>query len=123
MRTLLGVVFGYLVFGISAFVLFRVAGVDPHAPAPTAFIVGSIVYGMAFAALGGVIAVAIGRRGALPSVAVAVIIALGALASIVATRGRGVGALWSPVAALVLMAPSAAGAGSWRARRSARRRG
>lgn len=120
MRTLLGIIIGYLVFGVSAVVLFRAAGVDPHGSASVPFVIGSIVYGMAFAALGGVVAVTIARRGALPAVVVALVIALGALASIVALRGHGIGALWSPLAALVLMAPSAAAGGYWWTHRDTR---
>lgn len=118
MRTVLGIIIGYLVFVASAVALFRAGGVDPHAPATAAFVIGSVAYGMIFAALGGAIAVAVGRRGPLPALVVGGIIAVGALASIVAMRGRGVGALWSPIAALVLMAPSAAIGGIWRTRRA-----
>ena len=48
------------------------------------------------------------------AVAMAVVLAAGAAASLAATLGHG--AVWSQVAALVLMAPSAVLGGWWRTR-------
>lgn len=60
MRVVSGVILGYLVFGLSAFALFRITNHDPHAPASTSFEIGSIVYGILFALLAGYVASFIG---------------------------------------------------------------
>jgi hypothetical protein len=100
------VLVGYLPFGISAVLLFKLTGRDPHAPAPVGFMLLSTLYGMAFANLSGYLAARLaGRRPLSHAIAVTGIIALGALLSIV-LRPVG-GAVWSQLAALILMAPSA----------------
>ena len=43
MRTISGVIFGYLLFGVSAFALFRVTHRDPHAPASMRFEIVAIL--------------------------------------------------------------------------------
>ncbi len=101
-RVISAVILGYLVFGVSTFALFRITNHDPHAPANISFEIGSIVYGILFALLAGWVASFIGGRPNLISAwSVAAIVALGAVASMI---NLGVG--WSPLAALVLMAPS-----------------
>ena len=105
-RRILGVVVGYVIFAVSAVLLFRLSGHDPHAQQTVRFIVGSVVYGMVFAAFGGYVSAALG--GGNPLVqggAVGIIIALGAVVSLLA--GPHAGALWSRLSALFLMAPSA----------------
>ena len=78
---------------------------------------GSIFVGVLFAFIGGYLAATLaGRKPAAHGFAVAVILALGAAASLASTIGHG--AIWSQVAALVLMAPSAALGGLVRARRA-----
>jgi peptidoglycan/LPS O-acetylase OafA/YrhL len=72
---------------------------------------GSIAFGMVFALLGGFVAAWLARRRPLAhGVAVAGVLALGAGISLLSTRGKG--AVWSQVAALVLMAPCAV-LGGW----------
>jgi hypothetical protein len=111
LRSILGVVTGYLVFAASGFALFHVTGQPPHGEASLRFMVGATVYGMAFALVGGYLSGWIAGRGPLAhGVAMAVVLALGAGASLAATMGRGF--VWSQVAALVLMAPAAV-AGGW----------
>lgn len=106
LRTLAAVVGGYLIFALSAVALFQVSGRDPHAPQPLWFVVASVTYGMVFAALGGFVAArAAPTRSLLHAGSVAVVLALGASASLVASPGAG--ATWSQWAALTLMAPSA----------------
>ena len=104
-RSILGVFVGYAVFAVSAVVLFQVTGRDPHAEQEALFTVGAIVYGMAFAAVGGLIAALIaGRRPVLHAGIVGAVLAAGALASLLSRPGAG--AVWSQLAALCLMAPS-----------------
>lgn len=106
LRSVSAVVGGYLIFALSAVVLFHLSGRDPHAPQPLWFVVAAVVYGMGFAALGGIFAarLALGR-GLLHAGIVAVVVALGASVSLVASPGAG--ATWSQWTALALMAPSA----------------
>ncbi len=103
MRVFSGAVLGYLIFGGTAFLLFRITHHQPHAPASTTFEIASIVYGMLFAMLSSYIASFIGgRKDMLAAKIVAIIIAAGAIVSILGT-----GISWSAVAALVFMAPMA----------------
>lgn len=105
-RSMVGVVIGYAVFAISAVVLFRLSGRDPHAPQDSLFILAASTYGIAFAALGGAVAGLIpGRRSLVHSACVAAFIALGALGSLIASPDRA--AIWSQLSALLLMAPGA----------------
>jgi hypothetical protein len=105
-RSILGVFVGYAVFAVSAVVLFHAAGRDPHAQQDATFAAIAIVYGMAFAAAGGLVSGLIaGRRPVVHSAIVAAVLALGALASLLSRPGAG--AIWSQLAAIVLMAPSA----------------
>jgi len=118
LRSILAVVIGYMVFAVSAFAFFQLSGRPPHQEAPFSFVVVSVVYGMAFAALGGYLAAWLsGRRPLAHAVAVAAVLALGATASLLGTLGKG--AVWSQVAALVFMAPCAVLGGWLRARRTA----
>jgi hypothetical protein len=106
MRTFLGAVVGYLLFGVTAFLMFRLTGHYPHRPhehASTAFMIISIIIGIIAALIGGYVAVAIAGRQLAASI-VALVIAL--LAVISAAFSGGVG-LWSNLAAICLMAPAA----------------
>jgi hypothetical protein len=106
LRTLGAVLGGYLIFALSAVALFQLTGRDPHAPQPLWFMVASVAYGMGFAGLGGFAAARLApTRSLLHAGGVAVVLALGASVSLVASPGGG--ATWSQWAALVLMAPSA----------------
>jgi nitrate/nitrite transporter NarK len=108
LRTIIGIIVGYLIFAVTAFFLFRLTHVDPHAPASLTFEVFAIVYGVIFAALGGYVGSAIGGKHALwVAFTIAAIMAAGAAASLMAT-----GVSWSPVSALVCMVPAAV-AGGW----------
>lgn len=116
LRSIIGVIVGYIVFAASAFAIFRVSGQAAHAEASAAFMALSIVSGMLFALVGGYVAALIAGRSAFAhGIAVATVLALGAGVSLVSTIGHG--AIWSQVAALALMAPSAAAGGWLRARR------
>src|SRR2546430_1654759 len=114
-RSVVAVTAGYTVFGISAVLIFAATGRDPHATAPIAFMVLSTLYGMAFATASGFLAAVIAGKSELGHAqTVSGIIALGALISIFTTPAGGT--LWSQLAALILMAPSASLAGLWRSR-------
>lgn len=117
LRSIGSVILGYAVFALSAFAFFRLTGQAPHAQAPLFIMITSILVGIVAAFAGGYVAARLaGRRPAAHGLAVAAILAIGATASLVSTLGQG--AIWSQVAALVLMAPSAA-LGGWVRARSA----
>jgi hypothetical protein len=79
---------------------------------------GSIAIGVIAAFIGGYVAARLaGRRPLAHGVAVALVLALGASVSLLKTLGHG--AIWSQVAALSLMAPSAFFGGFARARQCA----
>jgi uncharacterized oligopeptide transporter (OPT) family protein len=119
LRSILAVIAGYLLFAVSAFLVFKLFNQPPHAPAPIWFAVVATLFGMLFALLGGYLAGLIaGRKPLGHAVAVAAVLVLGASVSLVATLGKG-GVVWSQLAALVLMAPSAM-AGGWLRRRRAK---
>lgn len=114
-RSIGSVILGYLVFALSAFAFFLLSGQPPHADAPLSIMLASMLVGVAAAFLGGYLAARLaGRNPAAHGLAVAAILAIGAIISLVSTFGHG--SLWSQVAALVLMAPGAALGGWVRAR-------
>jgi RsiW-degrading membrane proteinase PrsW (M82 family) len=118
LRSVGAVIVGYLVFAVSAVTLFAVTGRDAHAEAPVWFMVGSTLYGMLFAFVGGYIAARLaGRSPVGHALAITAIIALGTLVSIF-TRPAG-GTIWSQLTALFLMAPLAT-VGGWVASRRKR---
>lgn len=104
-RSLGALAAGYLIFGGSAALLFQVSGQPPHEAAPLWFKVASIAWGAVFALVAGWLTARIAvRRPATHAGILAGLIALGAVISLVA---RPSGAIWSQVAALVVMAPCA----------------
>jgi hypothetical protein len=117
LRSIGAVIAGYFVFAASALLLFQLSGREPHADAPLAFKAATTLWGAVFALVGGWLAAHVGvRRPALHGAAVAALIALGAIGSIAA---RPSDALWSQLAALVVMAPCAWLGGVLAARRRA----
>jgi hypothetical protein len=115
LRSVLAVFVGYVVFAGGAFAFFRVSGQPPHQAAAWPVMLGAVACGMLFALLGGYLAAVLaGRKPAGHGFAVACVLALGASASLASTAGHG--AIWSQVAALALMAPSAWLGGWLRAR-------
>lgn len=102
---------GDLIFTGSAVLLFRFVRVDPHTMASPTSIGFSILYGIIFAAFGGFVAGVIGRRpDVICGILLAVIIAVGAITSLVSRPGPG--AIWTQSAALILMSPAAL-VGDW----------
>jgi hypothetical protein len=116
-RSVVAILLGYIVFAASAYAVFRLSGQAPHEAASVPFMLVSITAGVVFALTGGYIAGWLaGRRPRAHGVAMAALLAVGAGVSLASTLGHG--AVWSQVAALTLMAPSAALGGWLRARRT-----
>jgi hypothetical protein len=114
LRSILAVFLGYAIFAVSSGAIFLLSGHPAHAPASVAFMLMTVIAGIVFAAIGGYVAGWLaGRRPVAHAVAMAVLLATGAAVSLVMTLGQG--AVWTQVAALVLMAPSAVLGGWWRA--------
>jgi hypothetical protein len=115
MRGFLSIVAGYFVFSITAVLLFRISGVNPYQSPAIEFIIGSIVYGVFFAGLGGYVCATIARRKEfMHALAVAGIIAVIAIVSIILAPKDG--QLWSELATLLLMVPAAGLGGYLRSR-------
>ena len=106
LRSVGAVVAGYFVFAASAALLFQLSGQEPHASAPLAFKIASSIWGAVFALVGGWLAAHVAVRRP----------AAHAAASIAA---RPSDAMWSPLAAIVVMAPCAWLGGVLAARRKA----
>lgn len=118
LRSIVAVIAGYLVFAVSAAVLFQLSGVNPHGLASPAFMTLTTLYGIIFAALGGMLAVRISAtRAPAHAWAVGALIAVGAGMSLLFSPATD--AKWTQVTAILLMAPSAALAGSIRLRERA----
>lgn len=106
LRSVGAVIAGYVVFAVSAVLLFQLSGIDPHAEQSVPFMVFAVLYGMGFAALGGLLAIRLApSRPALHAVLLTGLIALGATVSLIARPGAG--ATWSQWTAIFLMAPCA----------------
>jgi hypothetical protein len=114
MKSVLAVLVGYLVFAVSAIILFRVFAVDPHQEPELGFRIWSTVYGVVFAFAGGYLAARIaGNKETAHASAVACILAVIATVSLIAQPGHG--SLWSQFAALGFMTPAAVLGGALRA--------
>ena len=115
MRSVLAVLLGYLVFGVSALILFKVSGVDPRQEPGLGFRIWSTLCGVFFAFSGGYLAARIaGKKEITHAGAVACLLALIATVSLIAQPGHG--SLWSQIAALGFMTPAAVLGGVLRAR-------
>jgi hypothetical protein len=109
-KTILGVVLGDVIFAGGSVLMFYLAKIDPHGPAPLNFIVLSIVAGIVLAFAGGFAGGSIGGRADLIcGMLLTAIIAVGAIVSMVGHPGQG--ALWSQTGALI-SAPAAL-VGDW----------
>jgi hypothetical protein len=114
-RSIVAVIVGYVVFAVSVGARFSLSGQDPHGEATAPFMVVAVVYGVAFALLGGYLSGWIASR--LPfahGLIVTGILALGAEVSLIATVGKS--SIWSQLEALTAMAPAAAVGGYLRGR-------
>jgi len=116
-RSVVAVIAGCAIFAVSAGALFALSGQDAHGEASVPFMVLAVVYGVAFALLGGYVSGWIASRAPFThGLIVAGILALGAGISLIVTVSKG--AIWSQVTALTAMAPAAALGGYLRARTS-----
>ena len=107
LRSVAAVVGGYLNFAVFAALLFQFSRHDPHAPATARFIILSTLYGMCFAALGGFLSARLATTHKFAhAVATACLIAVGAFTSLILVYMKH-GSVWSQIAAIVFMAPSA----------------
>jgi hypothetical protein len=105
-RSIIAVVAGYLVFGISAAVLFNVSGMDPHAAASMPFMIGTTIYGIVFAALGAFVATKLAPNNPhIHAFVVAALIDLGAIASLVLQPAGD--SMWSQIATIAFMSTAA----------------
>jgi hypothetical protein len=105
LRSIGAVAAGYVVFGASAALLFQLSGQAPHAAAPVGFKVASIAWGAVFALIAGWLTARIAaRRPATHAAVLALLIALGAVASLLAQPSA---AKWSQIGAATIMAPCA----------------
>lgn len=107
-RNILAVIAGYLIFGISSLLFFRVNEIDPHGIAGPATIAAVIVFGMVAALVAGIITklIASGRRR-LANLGLGVVIAAFAFVSMLMSSGEH----YTQVAAIILFAPIAIIAG------------
>jgi hypothetical protein len=81
-RSIISVVVGYLLFALSVFAFFLLSGQPPHRAAPPLVMLSSIMLGVVSACLGGYASGWLAQRRPLAhSVAVAVVLALGAIVS------------------------------------------
>ena len=108
MRVFSGIVFGYLLFELLWYGVFRVTNTDPHAPASISFELGAVVFGLLFALLAGYTASFIGGRPHF--VAAWITGALVALTAIVVMIRKG--AAWPQMAGLLFMSPAVV-VGGW----------
>jgi hypothetical protein len=116
MRTISGVILGYLVFAVPVFLLFRATHQDPHAPTVMGFEIMAILYGVFFGFLAGYWGTGIGGRS---DMLVAGIIAL-VMAALAILSMMAKGISWSPMSALVLMVPTELVGGYVRTRKAKR---
>ena len=108
LRNIIAVVVGYAIFVISAVLLFQLSGVDPHADPSSGFMVLTIIYGMVFAFIGGLLAQLISKSHNLTiNYVLAAIIAGFATFSLFKTTGNH----YSQLAAIFLFAPTSIMAG------------
>ena len=103
LRIILGVVVGYLIFAVSAVLLFQFAGIDPHADASFSTTAGVIVFGIVFSIIGGYVCRLIaGRSSVTANYALAILMAAFAVFSLLKSPGNH----YTQLAAIFLFAPA-----------------
>jgi len=101
-RNILAVIVGYLIFVISAVLLFQISGQKPHSETSTAFVIFVILFGAVFATVGGFIAQVIAKSKTLMiNYVLALIMAGFASFSLFKTDGNH----YTQIAAIFLFAP------------------
>ena len=102
-RNILAVIVGYATFVVSAVLLFKFSGIDPHSDPSTAVLILTIVYGITFSFIGGLLVQLISRSTTLTlNYVLAAIIAGFAAFSFFKTTGNH----YSQIAAIFLFAPA-----------------
>lgn len=103
LRNILAVILGYAIFVISAVLLFQISGIDPHADPSVSIIILTIVYGVIFSFIGGLLTQLISTSGKLTiNYVLAGIIAGFATFSLFKSTGNH----YSQIAAIFLFAPA-----------------
>ena len=111
LRHAAAVLIGYLLFAVPTAALFAFSHRDPHVAQDAAFVVFAVVYGVLAAMLAGYVAAMIGPyRSVAPARTLSLAIAAVAIVSMLARPGGG--AVWSQLAAVFVLAPSAL-VGGW----------
>ncbi|CAN5412085.1 hypothetical protein BH10ACI2_BH10ACI2_00550 [soil metagenome] len=101
-RNILGVIVGYLIFAVSAVMLFNLSGIDPHADASGGTIALVIVFGAVFAFIGGYLAKMIASTKTMTvNYALAVLMVCFAAFSLLKSPGNH----YTQIAAIFLFAP------------------
>ena len=101
-RNILGVIVGYLIFAVSAVLLFKISGQNAHGETSVAFAIFVILYGSVFATVGGFAAKLIaGGKNLLSNYILATLMAAFAAFSLFSTSGNH----YTQIAAIFLFAP------------------
>lgn len=108
-RKIFGVIAGYLIFAVSAVVLFQASGRDPHKPQSVNFELLTAGYGFLFSFLAGIVLLSIARtRGLGVNYVLAAVMAGFAAFSMLMSGGSH----WTQWMAILLFAPASV-AGGW----------
>jgi len=101
-RSINSVLLGYLVFALSAVLLYQLSGIDPHSDPTTGFLVFSISYGLLFSFVGGLLTQLLSKTTKLiVNYELALILAGFAVISYIMTSGNH----YSQIASIFLFAP------------------
>lgn len=102
LRNIFGVIVGYLIFAVSAVLLFKAGGIDPHAEASIGLIIGVVAFGCVFAFISGYVCKRIAASSkSTVNIALAVVIATFAAFSLIMSDGSH----YTQIAAIALFAP------------------
>jgi hypothetical protein len=102
LRAIAAIILGYAIFVISALLLFRLAGINPHAEPSTKFMIMSMLMGIIFSLLAGFVTQVVSKSGTFTAnYFLGVIIASFAAFSMLKTSGNH----YSQIAAIFLFAP------------------
>ncbi|HUI31176.1 MAG TPA: hypothetical protein VLX91_13270 [Candidatus Acidoferrales bacterium] len=103
LRNIISVLLGYLVYALSAVLLYQLPHIDPHANPATRFLIFSILYGLLFSFIGGFLTQLLSKSSNLKiNYVLALILAGFAAISYVMTTGNH----YSQIASILLFAPS-----------------
>jgi hypothetical protein len=103
LRNILAIILGYATFVISAVLLFKLSGIDPHQEPSIGFMIASGIFGMVFSFAGGFVTQLFSKSGMLVvNYVLGFIIASFAAFSMIKTSGNH----YSQIAAIFLFAPA-----------------